>query len=489
MKENRLSIAAALALLAGCTVGPDYQGPPNAAPVAQQASTFRRAAVAPVENAGPAGSSWWEGLQDAELNKLVMQATAGSPTIQAAEARLRQARAGLKQQKAGELPSISGSALYLHTKTPNLGGLTGAGTSTGSSGLDLYSVGFDATWELDIFGGTRRAIEASAAKADASEADLADLHVSLAAEVVQAYIGLRGQQQRLALAIQSAGLEQQLLVLTEQRRAQGTASQADVERLQTQLESIRGTAIPLQAQVENSLDQLAVLTGQEPGSLDAELNVPAPLPDVPAHVAVGDPAAMLRRRPDIRKAERNLAASNAQIGQQVANYFPKINLLGDIGWGSTDLGHLFDGSSFTPVVAPILQWNILDFGRTAAKVSQAEAGRDEAAANYRTAVLSALQDAEIALSRYGHERDNVVSLARIVDSADRTLTLTRQRHAAGAASQINLVDDLRTQVAAQQNLAAGRAQLLIDYASLQKSLGLGWDTPVSSLAVRENRPE
>src|SRR6201999_3856951 len=133
------------------------------------------------------------------------------------------------------------------------------------------------------------------------------------------------------------------------------------------------------------LDQLAVLTGQEPGALDAELATITPLPELPARVAVGDPAALLRRRPDIRKAERNLAASNAQIGQQIANYFPKVNLLGDVGFGSTDIGHLFARGSFKPVVAPILQWNILDFGRTEAKVDQAKSGRDEAAANYQQA--------------------------------------------------------------------------------------------------------
>jgi NodT family efflux transporter outer membrane factor (OMF) lipoprotein len=485
MQKLPLFLVAGLALLGGCSVGPDYEGPPSAAPVAQQAMDFHRTAVAPVERADPSTARWWEALNDPELNKLVNQAMAGSPSIQAAEARLRQARAGLHQQKANALPSIAGNALYLHTNAPNLGGLTGSGSGGGSGGLDLYSVGFDATWELDIFGGTRRAVEAASAKADASEADLADLHVSLAADVAQAYIGLRDEQQRLELAGQSAALEQQVLLLTEQRRTRGAASEADVERLRTQLENTRGTAIPLQAQVEASLDRLAVLTGQEPGSLDAELAAHARLPDLPAHVAVGDPAALLRRRPDIRRAERNLAASNAQIGQQVANYFPKINLLGDLGWGSTDLGRLFDGGSFTPVAAPILQWNILDFGRTAAKVDQAEAGRDEAMANYRMAVLNALQDAETALSRYGHQRDNVVSLARIMASADRTLELTRQRNIAGAASQIELLDDLRSQIAAQQNLASGQAQMLADYASLQKSLGLGWSAPVLSTAAAE----
>jgi multidrug efflux system outer membrane protein len=482
MRKSFLLCSAALcAMLAACTVGPDYQGPPNAAPNAQQAPNFHRAAVAPVENAQPVAASWWEALNDPELNKLVAQALSDSPNIKAAEARLRQVRASLHQQKANALPTAAGNALYLHTNTPNLGSLSGgsAGGSSsssggGSGGLDLYSVGFDATWELDIFGGTRRAIEAASAKADASEADLQDLHVSLAAEVVQAYVGLRDQQQRLALAQQSAALEKQVLDLTQQRRAAGAASDADVERLRTQLETTRGTAIPLQAQVDASLDQLAVLTGREPGALDTELAAASALPDLPARVAIGDPAALLRRRPDIRKAERNLAASNAQIGQQIANYFPKVNLLGDVGFGSTDIGHLFDGGSFTPVVAPILQWNILDFGRTEAKVDQAKAGRDEAIANYQAAVLSALQDAEGALSRFGHQRDNVISLARIKASADHTLALTRQRNAAGAASQIEVVNDLRDQVAATQNLAAGQAQLLTDYASLQKSLGLGW---------------
>lgn len=469
------SSLAMLMALGACAVGPDYQGPPHAAPKAEQAASFQRAMPAAVVPAAPSAARWWEALNDAELNRLVGLALADSPTIKAAEARLRQARAGLSGQRAAELPSVGANAAYLHTRFPNLGGSSG-----GSSDLDLYSLGFDATWELDIFGGTRRAVESAAAKADASQADLEDMHVSLAAEVAQAYIALRDQQQRLALARQSAELEQKMLALTEQRRARGAASDADVERLRTQLESTRGTAIPLQAQVDASLDRLAVLTGREPGSLDGELAATAPLPELPAQVAVGDPAAMLRRRPDIRRAERNLAASNAQIGQQVANYFPKLNLIGNLGWGSTDIGHLFDGGNFMPVAAPILQWNILDFGRTAAKVDQARAGYDEAAANYRATVLSALGDAEDALSRYGRQRDSVVNLERIKASADRSLSLTQQRYDRGAASLIELLDAERTRIEADQNLIAGRAQLVTDFAGLQKSLGLGWAPQTSA---------
>jgi NodT family efflux transporter outer membrane factor (OMF) lipoprotein len=465
-------------LLAGCAVGPDYNGPPAVAPQAEKAAAFNRAALVPTA-ATPPASRWWEALNDAELNRLVARALDASPSVKAAEARLRQSRAGLDQQKANELPTSSATAAYLHVQSPSLGALSG-----GSNSLNFYTVGLDASWELDIFGGTRRAIEAASAQADASQADLADLHVSLAAQVVQAYAGLRDQQQRLALSRQEAAMEETILNLTEQRRQHGAASDADVERLRVDLETTRGTVIPLQAQIDASLDELAVLTGQAPGALDQELSTPTPLPGVPATVSVGDPAALLRRRPDIRKAERNLAAANAKIGQQVANYFPKVQLLGDLGFGATEPGRLFNSNSFTPLAAPILQWNVLDFGRTAAKVDQAKGGRDEAEANYQAAVLGALQDAETSLSRYGHQRENLVSLARIKSSADHSLALTRQRYEAGAASQIALLDDTRSQLSAEQNLAAGQAQLLADYASLQKSLGLGWDAPAPQVAQK-----
>jgi outer membrane protein TolC len=241
-----------------------------------------------------------------------------------------------------------------------------------------------------------------------------------------------------------------------------------------QLETTRGTLIPLQAQIETSLNSLAVLTGAEPGALDTELTVAGSLPEVPAAVSIGDPASMLRRRPDIRGAERALAASNATIGTEVANYFPPVNFLGDIGWGSTNARGLLDSRNLTLVAAPILQWNVLDFGRTRARILQAEGARDEDAAKYEMTVLGALEDAETSLSRFGRQRDSVLSLARISSSAERSYALTEQRYKAGVASMIDLLDSERTRLAAQQNEIQGRAQLLQNYASLQKSLGLGW---------------
>jgi NodT family efflux transporter outer membrane factor (OMF) lipoprotein len=281
-------------------------------------------------------------------------------------------------------------------------------------------------------------------------------------------------QQRLQLAHQSALLEQQTLELIRQRRERGIAPAADVERQATQAENTRANLIPLDEQIIESLDQLAVLTGQVPGALDRELSTPMPLPTLPAAVPIDDPAAVLKRRPDIRAAERRLAAGNAQIGQREADLFPKLKLLGFIGSNAGDPGHLLKKSAFTWLGVPYLQWDVLDFGRTRSSVRQAQAGRDEAAARYTQTVLAALQDANNALSRYGHQRESVARLRQIEASAERSAHLMQQRYDAGASSLIDLMDAERTQLSAQQSLVQGRADLLKDFASLQKSLGLGW---------------
>jgi NodT family efflux transporter outer membrane factor (OMF) lipoprotein len=472
-----LPVAVVLAL-AGCTVGPDYRGAPQAAPVAAQASAFNRAPQGTVSTA-PVAAAWWLALNDPQLNALIDSGLKNSPDLHAAEARVRQARAGLAGQRSNELPKSSASAGYLRTRSPDLASLEG-GSSTSSSGggpIGFYLAGFDATWEIDIFGGTRRAIEAASAEADASQADLADAHVQLAAEIAQAYVGLRDEQQRVTIAHESADLEARILTLTEQRRSRGVASDLDVERIRSQVENTRASIIPLDAQVAESLDELAVLTGREPGALDSELAAPKALPTLPTTVAVGDPARLLRQRPDIRAAERRLASQNAQIGEHEADWFPKVTLFGDLSFSASDPGHLLRKSNYTWLGVPYLQWNILDFGRTRASVDQAKAGRDEAEAKYESTVLGALKDADVALSRYGHERQNAVSLREVEDSATHAAVLTEQRYRAGTTTALDWLDTERTRYSAEQNRIQSDAQLIKDYVALQKSLGLGWETP------------
>jgi NodT family efflux transporter outer membrane factor (OMF) lipoprotein len=454
-----------VAVIASCTVGPNYRGAPDVAPDATHAASFNRAPKDIVSPA-PAAAAWWQALGDAELTHLIETGLANSPDIRAAQARLRESRAGLRQQHRKALPSSSADALYLHAKLPT--------SVLGLGSVDFYNVGFDATWEVDLFGGNRRAIQAAAADAMAVEADLADTHVQLSAEIAQAYINLRDQQLRMALVRKSADVEDQILALTQQRRAQGVASDLDVERIRAQVETTRQSIIPLDAQIIESLDELAILTGREPGALDAELAAAGSFPTLPQTVAIADPAALLKQRPDIRAAQWHLVSQNAQIGEREADWFPKLNLLGTLGFNAAAPGHLVNSENFLWVAAPILQWNFLDFGRTRARVDQAKAGLAEAEAKYEGTVLGALRDANVALSRYGHQRDNVLSLRSVEASATHSADLTQQRYRAGTTSALDWLDAERTRFTAVQNRIAGDADLVKDFVALQKSLGLGW---------------
>jgi NodT family efflux transporter outer membrane factor (OMF) lipoprotein len=467
-------------VLPGCTVGPDYRGAPAVAQDSTGSKTFVRAANSGTTMTSAPPNQWWLALNDPLLNELIAAAFEHSPDVHIAQARLRESRAQLDQQNANELPKLSANAAALRTREPDLNAFNSSdngssgSTSSGRGPLQLYTAGFDASWEIDLFGGTRRAIEAASTNAQAVDADLEDTQVSLAAEVARTYIELRDEQTRLELSQRQAQTEQKILTLTQQRRARGTAADVDVERLTTQVENTRATITPLDAQVTDSLDRLAVLTGRAPGALDEQLAAARPLPALPETVSIGDPSALLQQRPDIRAAERRLASSNAEIGEHVADFFPKVTLLGDIGFSASDPGHLIRKSNFSWVAVPYLQWNVFDFGRTLGSVHAAEASRDEAAAQYTKAVLEALQDANSSLSRYGHQREHVVTLQKVETSATHSAVLMRQRYTAGVSTLIDLLDTQRQEFTAQQNVVAGQAELLKDFVSLQKSLGLGW---------------
>jgi NodT family efflux transporter outer membrane factor (OMF) lipoprotein len=481
MNRRAFPLLALPALLSACTVGPNYAGPPDAAPRAAKAAAFARAGDAPV-TAQPPVARWWDALADPTLDAIETQAIAANPDLAAAEARLRQARASLREQKANLLPKGSASAVYANARFPGLNlGSSDSGNGSDSDGkatdIDLYNLGFDASWEVDLFGGQRRAIEAARATTEAAQADLADAQVSLTAEVAQAYLNVRDRQRRIALNRESIARQEQMLALTRQRFVSGTASRLDVERLNQQLDSSRADTTPLTAELEAYLDEIATLTNNEPGALDQTLATAAPLPLPPAEVAIGDPAALIQRRPDIRAAERTLAADTAKIGQAEAARFPSLSFMGIIGIGGTkpsDLTHLDD---FTALIAPQLNWSFLDFGRNAAKVKQAEGVRDEAEAQYRSTVLAALRDAEDSLSRFRYRRITVATLARAKASADRALDLSRQRYAAGTSTLIDLLDAERTQIEAEQSLSIAQAGLTGDFVAIQKALGLGWQAP------------
>ena len=460
-----------LAALAACTVGPNYAGPTAAGAVKPPAGFVRAAdATAP---AAPTVALWWTGLGDETLDELERRALAANPNVQVAEARLKQARASLRLERANELPSGNAQATYLHAQLPGLN-LGQSGSGGGSTSLNFYTLGFDASWEVDLFGGQRRKVEAARASIGAAEANVADAQVSLTAEVAQNYVNLRDRQQRILLAQEAAAQQRDLLRLTEQRYGAGTASALDVERLRGLVEQSDAAILPLNAERDAYFNALATLAGEAPGALDALLAPARAVPLPPAEVAVGDPAALLQRRPDIRAAERQLAAATAKIGEAEAAKFPRISFMGLIGIGGSKPGDMFDLDKISALAAPQLSWNFLDFGRNAARVGQAEGARDEAAAQYRGAVLNALKDAEDSLSRYAARRQTVANAARSLATAERSAKLMRQRFDAGTATMIDVLDAERQRTSAQQSLSQSTAAMTTDYVAIQKALGLGW---------------
>ena len=465
MQKARTLILAVL--LSGCTVGPNYKGAPQ---IINPGAGFVRA---PTASQTEPLSRWWTQLNDPLLNTLIDTALESSPTIESATARLREARAALASERAKELPNTGASAAYL--RAHGLTSALGAAPAGGASGdTNVYAIGFDATWEVDLFGAHRRAVEGAAASLEGSRAGLRDVLVSLSSEVAQAYIQLRDSQERVGLTQRNIAIEQQLLDLMQRRRTGGTASDLDVARVQNQLETTQASLGPLQTDVSLQMDRLAMLTGKTPGVLDGELATPTAVPQPPVEVPIGDPAALLRRRPDIASAERKLAQQTAAVGQDIAALFPKLTLLGDVGFTAASPRTLFNGASFTYVAAPLLQWTPFDFGRNRAHIEQARGARDEAEADYRRTVLAALQDAESALDRYGHQRNTVADYAKVQASAERVYALTEIRLRNGVASTTDVLDADSRRVQAQLSYQQALAELSTDFVAIQKSLGLGW---------------
>jgi len=470
--------------VAACTSGPDYAGPPEVGSTAATRGTFVRADD-PSLAAGPGLSRWWETLDDAALNRLVDEALSGSPSIEAAQAHIREARAKLEQGRANLLPTASATGMYVHARLPGsgLGALGGGDSSDGgesesssgsSNALNFYNVGASVSWEPDLFGGKRRGVEAARDTLDQRYADLADAQVSLSAQVAQSYVNLRDVEERARLNARSSELQRGALDLSRQRLAAGTASRLQVERLQAELASTDAQNIPLTAQIAIYKDALAVLTGRTPGELDAVLEASAPVPLPPASVPIGDPATLIAHRPDVRSAERALAASTANIGVKKAQAMPGIKFSGILGLGGTEPGDVLDPGNLAALLMPQLSWPVLDFGRSRSAVREAEAQRDGAQAQYRQSVLAALQDAEDSLARFGATRRQLAQLAGAEQSAARAAGLNRQRFAAGTSSLIDQLDIERQQLSAAIAAAQARAQLTIDYIAVQKALGLGW---------------
>lgn len=479
MSKFRYCVLAPL-LLGGCVVGPDYSGPPELGRSSPPSAFVRQASGA--SSSEPAVAAWWTTLRDPVLDELERRALASNPSLEAAQARVRQARASVRQERANRFPTAGAQATTVIADLPgiDLQSNQGSGTPTPppeqdqDSSLQFYNLGLNANWEIDLAGGQVRRIETANALAAAAAYNAADAQVQLAAEVAQAYVNLRDRQQRAGALHGALDLQRRQLELSQQRFRRGTVPAFTVGQANRAVQATTGDLAAVEAEIEIYLNALAVLAGEAPGSLDPLLAPPRDIPLPPESVAIGDPASLLRRRPDIRAAERNLAAATARIGVAEAARFPKISFMGILGIGGTSIGDLVDLGNISKIAVPQLQWGLLDFGRTAAAIAQTRAGREEAEAQYRQVVLGALQDAETSLSRFTQQRQTVAALAEISRSAEQSSALMRQRYERGVISLGESVEAERHRLLAEANLRSATAALTASYVAIQKSLGLGW---------------
>lgn len=459
-------------LLAGCTtVGPNYAGAPDAAPQAASRGTFVRAQGLPTQ---APDARWWTALQDPVLDALIDEALSDSPSLAIANARVAQSRAALAANKTAVLPTLNASFAAPYINVP--GNLLG-GSGGGRDEINAFNLGFDAAWEIDLFGGTRRKIEQASARAEAAEAGVADARVTLSAEVARAYVGLRARQAMLQLQQRQVEIDRAQVGLARERLQAGTAPAQPLNAAEAQAFASEADLARTGAEIAVLMDQIAVLAGKEPGALDARLGKPVAIPLPPVDVTVGDPALLLRSRPDIRVAERQLAAANAEIGVQIANKFPKISFLGLLGLGGQTIGDVFDPGNIVGLALPQIRWSPFDGGRGERQIDAARGAFAEAEARYRQTVLAALQDAEGSLARFGAHR---IAFARTVDAeqrAQRNVALQAQRLAAGTASRTDKLSAERQALQAAMATAGARAELTTAFVAIEKALGLGWKAP------------
>jgi NodT family efflux transporter outer membrane factor (OMF) lipoprotein len=468
----------------GCAVGPDYHRPPAHAPVSWSSPMANG-----LTNTATADSTWWKSFNDSELNSLIQRAAQSNLDLRVAEARLRRARAVRERSAADFMPAVDASASYARQLQSENQPLIGALPLPANFPFEynVYQAGFDASWEIDLFGGKRRALEAATAEWEGTMEARNDAMVSLLAEVARTYVELRGGQLRMEIARRDLKLQDEALELTRARFQTGLTSELDVTRSAALLASIRARIPPLITGVRAAMYGMAVLLGQEPGELVTELSPSMPVPPTPPEVPIGLPADLLRRRPDVRQAERQLAAETARIGVAKSDWFPKLSLTGDVGSESVTLAQAFKPGSLFWSLGPSLQWRALDFGRVRAEVRTQTAVQEAALATYEKVVLISLQEAENAVMTYAQEQNRHRELADEVAENRRSLDMAKSLYNAGRVNFLDVLDVRRSLYDSDDQLAVSDQAVSVDLIALYKALGGGWETltrePAKSLSI------
>ena len=476
---RRTGAAAALLLpllaLSGCAVGPDYHPPEPAMPAGWQEMSS-----GVTEGSGDL-TRWWTLLGDPTLDQLVADAVKGNLTLREAVARVDESRARYRVARSSLFPLLDTTS----TVTGNLASENGpafSGDTTDAPDAGLtpqvygeYTVGLAASWELDIFGRVRRSVESATAIEEATEDDQRDVLVVLCADVAQSYVTIRTIQQRLAVTRQNLSSQEGIFNLTRTRFEMGLSSGLDVAQAAQVLASTRTLIPPLELALTIELNRLSTLLGQQPGTLREQLASSAPIPHPPETIGAGLPVNLLRQRPDIRRAERDLAAATAQIGVAVGDLYPRFTLLGTFAFDSTQVANLFEGPSRAFTVGPAMVWNVFDAGRLRAQVNAEEALTAQALARYEQQLLIALQEVENALAAYGQTREERGAVADAVAASSEALELATLLYKDGAVDFQNVLDAQRTLLDFEERLAVVDGNVVRSVVQLYLALGGGWD--------------
>lgn len=456
--------------LTACAVGPSYR--PSHEPVPAHFGNASEGGL----SEGEVVAQFWTLFNDPVLDRLVSDTLAENKDLVQAASNLQASRSAARLQGFDAFPTVTAGGSYSHTlvsahqfAVPN--------TTREERTIDTFDAGFDAFWELDFFGRVRRGREAARAEAGAAEATLRDAIVSVTGEVARNYCVLRGLQDQLAVAERNAVNQRQTLDLTQVRLDAGRGTDLDVARAAAQLETTEATIPPLHTAIATTIHRLSVLTGRQPEALMSDLSPVQPLPTLPALSGIGDPESLLRRRPDVRIAERNLAAATARIGVSVADLFPRITFVGSAGYDAASARDLGKSPAETFSIAPTITWAAFDLGRVRTRIHIARAEANGALAAYQGSVLHALEDTENSLVNYGDAQRREATLTRAAAHSTRAAQLARQRFEGGLSDFLTVLQAERDALLAQDSLAQGRTQTATALIAVYKALGGGWMAP------------
>lgn len=496
--SGTLCLALCLPGLLGCTVGPDFQRPRSDVPQnwkgLQDVSSGQPPAAASegtlqasVATAGQeALVEWWRAFDDPTLTSLVERALRSNLDVLQAQSRIRQARAARGIVAAGLWPGLNATGSYTRNRgTPSTSG-SSTGSSFGTGGMsgskvdggdverNLFQAGLDASWELDLFGGTRRNIEASDADIQAALEDRRDVMVSMAAEVGNQYIALRTLQRQLDIARGNLKTQKHTAEITRKRYEAGYVGALDLANARSEVATTESQIPTFESSAQEAIYSLSLLLGLDPAALDRELSCENPIPPIPPQIPVGIPADLLRRRPDIRRAEAQIHAATARIGVATADLFPKISLTGSLGFSSTDLTTLANWNRGTWGFGPGISWPVFDAGRIRANIEVQNALEEQAVLTYQKTVLTALKDVETALVAYAKEQQRRSALMEANANDRKAMDLAMQLYTAGKTDFLNVLNAQRSLYVSSEALAGSDRSLATDLIALFKALGGGW---------------